>query len=260
MKILVGCDPEVFVKRNGVLVSAHGLIKGTKENPFKVERGAVQVDGMALEFNTDPAESEDEFYLNVTTVFNTLKQMCPDYEIVTEPVARFGAEYIKAQPDEAKELGCDPDYNGWTGLPNPKPDANGDIRTASGHVHIGWCKDVPMTHNHVELCGNVAKQMDFFLGLPSLFYDEDTERRTLYGKGGAFRPKSYGMEYRTLSNAWLKDANKIRWVYRQVQEGVKKMIDGFELSNVYGDISSIINNSDKEKAMAIIKAERIQMV
>ena len=56
-QILVGCDPEVFVAKGGKFISAHGMIPGTKKAPHKVERGAVQVDGMALEFNIDPAAS-----------------------------------------------------------------------------------------------------------------------------------------------------------------------------------------------------------
>ena len=55
--ILIGCDPEVFVKQNGVFRSAHGLIRGDKKNPQKIRSGAVQVDGMALEFNIDPART-----------------------------------------------------------------------------------------------------------------------------------------------------------------------------------------------------------
>ncbi len=40
-------------------------------------------------------------------------------------------------------------------------------------------------------------------------YDKDTERRGMYGKAGAFRPKPYGVEYRTLSNAWLSNDERI---------------------------------------------------
>ena len=36
MEILVGCDPEVFVKQGGVFKSAFGLIQGDKANPQKV--------------------------------------------------------------------------------------------------------------------------------------------------------------------------------------------------------------------------------
>ena len=59
-KILVGCDPEVFVAQGGVFKSAYNLIKGDKKNPQKIRSGAVQVDGMALEFNIDPAATENE--------------------------------------------------------------------------------------------------------------------------------------------------------------------------------------------------------
>ena len=41
MEFLIGCDPEVFVKRNGLFKSAHGLIKVDKKNPQKVNKGAV---------------------------------------------------------------------------------------------------------------------------------------------------------------------------------------------------------------------------
>ena len=61
MDFLFGADPELFVKRDGEFKSGHGLIEGGKENPYPVERGAVQVDGMALEFNIDPAADEDNF-------------------------------------------------------------------------------------------------------------------------------------------------------------------------------------------------------
>lgn len=260
MQIKIGCDPEIFVKKDGVLVSAYGLIEGDKQNPLKVPRGAVQVDGMALEFNTDPASSEDEFVMNIEQVMAVLKSMCPEHEFYIEPVAHFGQEYIKAQPDAAKELGCDPDFNAWTDSANPRPDGNSGIRTASGHVHIGWGENYASSDKyHRTDCCEVGKQMDFFLGLPSLFYDTDTERRSLYGKGGAIRFKPYGVEYRTLSNKWLNNKDRMRWVFRQAQEGMKRMLSGEALWQRFGDVQEIINTSNKDEAFKIIRAANIQM-
>lgn len=260
MKILVGCDPEVFVKQNGVFKSAFGLIKGDKEHPQKVNRGAVQVDGMALEFNIDPAHSEDEFCLNVQDVFNTMKLMVPDYEVVAVPVAHFDADYISSQPAKALELGCDPDYNAWSGGVNIKPDANRPMRTASGHVHIGWTNGVDIHDaNHIAQCNAALRQMDFYLGLPSLAYDADQERREMYGKAGCGRYKPYGTEYRTLSNAWLKSENLMRWVYRNTVKGMTELMNGNILADKYGDIQDIINNGDKKAAEKIIKAEGIEV-
>jgi len=68
-QILVGCDPEYFVKKNGIFQSAHGLIMGDKKNPQKVRNGAVQVDGMAVEFNIDPA-------LVRMLLYSTFKMLC----------------------------------------------------------------------------------------------------------------------------------------------------------------------------------------
>lgn len=259
-KILVGCDPEVFVKQAGIFKSAHGLIKGTKDNPFKVPNGAVQVDGMALEFNIDPSATEDQFLFNVQDVLNTMSLMVPDYEIIVAPVADFSIDYLKAQPEEALELGCDPDYNAWTFTANPRPDGERPMRTASGHVHIGWTngQDIDSVE-HKQECESIARQMDFFLGLPSLMYDDDVRRRGMYGKAGACRFKPYGVEYRTLSNMWLKSENLIRWVFRSAIKGVEEAHKGNLLVEKYGDIQAIINNSDKAAAEKIIKQEGLEV-
>lgn len=259
-QILVGCDPEVFVKQNGLFRSAHGLIKGDKKNPQKIRSGAVQVDGMALEFNIDPAKSEDEFVFLVTDVYEQMRQMVPQFEVVAVPVAKFDEAYMKEQPKEALELGCDPDFNGWTGNANVKPDADRPMRTASGHVHIGWTDGKnPLDGNHLSQCRMVARQMDFFLGLGSLFYDNDRERREMYGKAGCFRPKPYGAEYRTLSNAWLNSEKLMRWVYRNTVRGVEQLMNGVDLADKYGDIQEIINASNKKEALKIIKAEKLEV-
>lgn len=260
MKILVGCDPEVFVRQDGVFKSAFGLIQGDKKNPQKVNRGAVQVDGMALEFNIDPAATEDEFCINVQDVFNTMKLMVPEYEVVTVPVAHFTPEYISNQPPAALELGCDPDFNAWTSQENIKPNAMRPMRTASGHIHIGWTSDEEVSSGeHRAMCEAAVKQMDFYLGLPSLMYDNDTERREMYGKAGCYRPKPYGVEYRTLSNAWLRSEALMRWVYRNTLAGMQSLIDGKYLVEKYGDIQSIINSSDRKEAEKIVKAENIEV-
>jgi hypothetical protein len=260
VNILIGCDPEVFVKQNGLFKSAHKLIQGDKKNPFKVRSGAVQVDGMALEFNIDPAATEDQFLFNVQDVFNQMKLMVPEYEVVVTPVAHFDPAYLKAQSPEALELGCDPDFNAWTEDVNPRPDGDRPMRTASGHIHIGFTENVePEDYFHQHRCNLIAKQLDYYLGLPSLFYDDDVQRREMYGKAGAVRYKSYGVEYRTLSNAWLKTENSIRWVYRNAVKGVTELINGRSLEEKYGDVQDIINTSDKKRALAIIKAEKLEL-
>jgi hypothetical protein len=251
MQILVGCDPELFVTRDGKLVSGHGLIPGTKKDPFKVERGAVQVDGMALEFNIDPASDENQFVNNINVVLAEMQKMIPGHEMLTIPVAHFGAEMIASQPLVARELGCDPDYNAWEGgRENPRPDVDLPFRTASGHVHIGWTQDQDINDpGHRHACIELVKQLDFYLGLPSVIFDKDTERRSLYGKAGAFRFKPYGVEYRVLSNAWLKSDELKAWVFRATNKAVDEYLKGNYLFKE-DDIQDTINGSHALTATA----------
>jgi hypothetical protein len=226
MKILVGCDPELsVVNKEDKPRGAYGLIPGTKESPFKVPKGAYQVDGMALEFNIDPAKTEEEFVGNISTVMQRLRQDVPtEFKFHIKPSVRFHYAILAKAPDEAKELGCQPDLDAYTLKENPKPNANTTLRTASGHIHIGFTKDEDVTdENHLIKCATLVKHLDLFLGLRSLEWDKDKTRRQLYGNPGAMRIKPYGVEYRVLSNQWLDREELVRFVYRQTLRCVEDL-------------------------------------
>lgn len=262
-KVLLGCDPEAFLSKDGKLISAFGLIDGDKTTPLKVKHGAVQIDGMAVEFNIDAAKNETEWMRNINTVLDILGDMLPGYKIETIPVAEFGLEYIRSQPERAKELGCDPDWDAYLVATNPRPNGELPFRSAAGHIHFGIPEaggNAPTDDiDYIGWLANKVKELDFYLALPSLFYDADTKRRELYGKAGAFRPKNYGMEYRTLSNQWLGTDSLKRWAYRASQYGMEQIDKGISLFDKYGDIQSVVNKSNKTEAARIIKAEGIIM-
>lgn len=249
MEILVGADPELFVQNpnNNSFVSAHGMVPGTKYEPFPVERGAIQIDGMALEFNIDPARTADEFVRNIAEVQKALRSYVPTgYKIVAEPAAVFDAEYFATVPETAKELGCEPDFNAYNGLPNPRPDGSVCMRTASGHVHIGWTTGADLrSENHKADAEAVVKQLDYALGLYSLLWDPDPRRRSLYGKAGAYRLKPYGVEYRVLSNKWLSDVRLQAWVFNAVQHAIKDLFEGRNYFKEFGLLAhDAINNNE----------------
>ena len=249
IKILVGADPELFMKNQntGDFVSAHDRVPGTKYEPFKVPLGAIQVDGTALEFNIDPASTVEEFVNNIKSVRKTLESYVPGYNVVAEPVAYYDPTYFAWDvPASAHTLGCDPDFNGWTGEQNPRPDPDGKpIRTASGHIHIGWGEGFDVyDSDHFKYCAKIARQMDYYLGIESLLWDPDPVRRSLYGKAGAFRVKPYGMEYRVMSNRWLAADGLMRRVYRGVQRGMAAALDGKFAEDIHGDLAQTIINEN----------------
>lgn len=232
MRLLLGCDPEVFVMKKRAKKyyhSAHGLNEGTKEKPVRVEKGAVQVDGMALEFNIDPARTEDEWFTNISTVMKQMEASIPKGLVIKAvPVAHFTRKHLKEQPEEAKELGCSPDFNAWrNGAVNPRPNADVDFRTGAGHVHFGWGKDLDVNdERHIEACCILSKTLDCTLGVGCALFDDGVKRRELYGAPGAFRPKPYGCEYRVASNAWLRDEATIRWVFKICSQVFRKLHTG----------------------------------
>lgn len=253
MNILLGADPELFVSKGGKLVSAHGLVEGTKYEPFPVKHGAVQVDGMALEFNIDPADSEETFVLHLNEVMKQLQEMVPDFKLLPQPTAHFGKKYIEAQPKEAKELGCDPDYDAYTGEANIKPDGDMGFRTGGGHIHIGWTEGAePFDPVHFQDCRKVVMALDVVLATASVLFDNDVERRKLYGKRGAFRPKPYGVEYRVLSNAWLKDEKLMRYVYRLTRKTLEMLLEGYDFCYFQGRSNLAYLYSETEKAKYIL--------
>lgn len=259
-----GCDPEVFVTDNrGELVSAHGLIPGTKKEPHKVECGAIQVDGMAAEFNTDPASTFEEFNRNIVIVMRQLRAALPKgYNILAKSSVVFPKEIIDAQPLEALELGCEPDYNAWTGgerNPRPEPGDSG-LRSASGHLHIGWGKDInPDNKDHIGHCCDIVRQLDWFIGAPGLQFEDDPERRKLYGRAGAHRRKNYGVEYRVPSNFWIVNIDRRRWVWNRMQEAISRMRDKRlyeKYTQLNGGLVDAINSTNVEPFLQACKENK----
>ena len=110
--------------------------------------------------------------------------------------------------------------------------------------------------------------MDLFHGVISTILDnssEAIERRKLYGRAGAHRPTGYGVEYRSLSNYWMKSPELVMLMDRLVEDVLKVMrdtasedLDDLEkgpaiLKNV-GEriIQDTINEGDVEKAREIL--------
>lgn len=260
MALKIGADPELFVKKAGVFQSAYGLIPGTKDWPFPVEKGAVQIDGTALEFNIDPAETVGEFKHNIHAVMKTLRDMIPpEYEFAIEPVAMYDMAYLADQPEEALALGCTPDFSAYTLQPNQPPDQHPVMRTAAGHIHMGWTEGQhPLDVQHFDNCCSVIKEADYYVGLPSLILDPDNTRKEMYGKAGAFRPKRYGAEYRTPSNYWLKSDKLMELVFNNIHMAYDSFINGCKMySQFVTTAKDIIDNNDREAAIKFCERQGI---
>lgn len=249
MKLSIGADPELFIRRKKHYISGHVFGCGTKDSPQKTKNGFVQVDGLALEMNVRPATTVSEFVSNTEGVLRDLQEIVAKADIscvlVAKPSVFFGKNYIKSLPEEIAVLGCNPDFNAYTRAQNETPNSEVPFRTGSGHVHLGWTENEEVRSvKHFNFCCALARQLDYFLGLLSLTWDKDNTRRRLYGRAGAFRPKPYGMEYRVLSNAWMSSPSLMATVFSQA----KKAFDGMgkPLEDRYPSAENFINEGSAE--------------
>lgn len=222
-----GADPELFIMNPaGEFVSAAGMIPGDKANPYKVDGGAVQVDGMAAEFNIDPVTNYKDFKKNIDKVRKQLQDMLPNgYKLVATPTAEFSQAEWDRSPEESKILGCSPDFDAWRKTVNPVPNATDRVRHAGGHLHVGWTEDADTSDAmYTQSCVDLVRQLDWFLAAWSILKDPDSQRRSSYGRAGAMRFKPYGVEYRTLSNFWLGDGTSLLLqVWNRMQSAINHM-------------------------------------
>lgn len=269
MTFTIGADPELFLKKDGKAISAFGMVEGTKESPFKTDKGAYQVDGMALEFNIDPVSTNyefEKFNLNIIKTIADMKNRVAKngdgkkrYGFNITATQDFDPEYLANQPKEALELGCDPDYNAYTGEVNPRPDGSVNFRTAAGHIHVGWGSNIPTDNDeHREICNNFVKVLDATVGMFMTYIDRDPRRRELYGKAGALRYKPYGVEYRTPSNVWIINRDRRQCIYSLVNKAIDIMKRGpFEPIHWTGfteqQIIDIINDGDHARAKIAVE-------
>lgn len=242
----IGSDPELFLEQtDGTFVNAFegiakGCLWGTKAAPEKTAYGAIQVDGMAVEFNTMPTDNPSKFY---DMINDGILDACIRFGKAVpskDSIKHFDKDWLLSQHPAAIELGCDPDYNAWRkGEPNPRPEVINPCRTAGGHVHIGW-KDpsIPIVDvgSHIDECCAVVRHFDYVLGVWSIPLDDNgAARRSMYGTAGAFRPKDYGVEYRVLSNFWIFSRYASERIVVRSLAGMNAYADGLRLDETFGD-------------------------
>ena len=217
----IGSDFEVMLKRGNKYVSVEGLIGGTKRKPVWYEHGNLQEDNVLAESAILPCYNKDEFISRMQAMNGLLYSMAEQHnvKIATNASGSYDEEMLATK--QAQEFGCDKDFNAYTEMEQPSPNANTSIRSAGGHVHIG------VEDTSIPYMLRLAKAMDAYVAVPLMLIcgkqqrHEEVQRRSLYGQAGSFRLKEYGIEYRALSNYWTFDDNLISFVYEATERAVE---------------------------------------
>lgn len=250
----IGSDPELFIfnTKTNKVASAIDKIPGTKAEPYKEglpEGFGLQTDNVLAEFNIPPVQSENSFVECIEFMKNVIrdkvKEINEKFDIACQASAKVPSREL-LHP-QAREFGCDPDYCIYKEGPNEVTAATrSTLRSAGFHLHVGY------EGNNIDTSLAMLRYVDAIVGLPSIIYDTDTERRKLYGKAGCFRLQPHGFEYRTLSSYWIGTESRLRFIWKQLMYA----IHSFENGNALPDpelIQAVINNNDVEMAKTLIR-------
>lgn len=228
-----GADPEFFVWDADKCenVSPHDITKGTKIEPEPLGEGwSIQIDGLALEVNTPLFPSLASLFKGVNSFLPKLETLMQqrtgrDLYLSRDITHTFSKEVWDTVPEENKVLGCSPDFSAWgLGKVNPVPTPPEErFRTTAGHIAFGYRDNLgPNLLESSALILNLleCRAMGAFLNREDIHGEQ--LRRELYGKPDAFRPKSFGTEWRAPSNYWCFEPHK---VIRRLNWSDKKFFD-----------------------------------
>lgn len=269
MTLQIGFDPEFPLTdvKKSKFIPSWGITSGDKAKPeviYKDDAGfwvGILVDGMGLEVNASP--------FKFTNPKSDLRDLAAHwayvYDLVVAHVNSKKAivrNSINAVYDEnilsdkrAKIAGCDKDYTAYAeNVAMPRDfqlNVDQAARYFGGHVHIGY--DPKLAPPHV-----VAKFMDLFWALA--VKERQGNRRQNYGLPGLFRPKEYGVEYRTPSNAWCGGGiggvamvgNAVRTIHDLLVNHNREMIQIYRTipwDTVHGCISTETYNRVAQKVL-----------
>jgi hypothetical protein len=265
----LGADPEVFLqhKATGKIISAEGYIKGTKDIPFSFDPDqpmfGLSLDNVLAEFTIPPAKSPDEFYAYLQKGLAYINSVIPS-ELCTAIIPSATLDPAQLQTEQALVFGCEPDVNAYKGWLNDTPHSEDlDLRSCGGHAHVGYLNSAPMYDvknvSPQQIAEDterqrIVKALDLFVGIPSTIWEPDNKRKELYGKAGTYRPKPYGLEYRTISNYYLANEQLTKTIYNQIIKALDWLNEGNNVDKELGEfVQQVINNNDQPNANHLIK-------
>ena len=208
----LGCDPELF------LVDAQGRIVGSERvlPPGYLDSNTtvVTTDGVQVELHPGAGscreglsariyESLHELQ-NLVTAHNAQKPAAEAVSLNFNQVVRVRLSELRKLSQKSQHLGCGPSLSAYG---TPPVEIDGMVyrkRSAAGHIHLGT---QAFKQGYIDPVSYV-RLADIIVANTCVLIEPDhkaaRERRKHYGRAGEYRLPKHGLEYRTLSNFWLK--------------------------------------------------------
>lgn len=221
--VMIGSDPEFFIKTKNTYLPSYLFTEGNKIVPESLgDDYFVLKDNLVIEGNIPPASDCDSWVKNMlslkTQISNIITEVNDKAILFEGDKAVYKEEYIDT-PD-GQLFGCSSFIDAWEKVVKLSPNFESNFRTCGFHIHLSYDlteKELELGYTKPDMNVLIIRALDHFLGLPSdkTFYCQ--ERREGYGLLGSYRDTPYGVEYRPLGGHFTKEKYLI-WIYEQVQK------------------------------------------
>lgn len=198
-----GTDPEGFFEKGGQIIGSEKLIPPRGINNYS---GRVVRDGVQFELNPISSPSVSRLGRNISGLFGTLQRKLDQNKGVSicfDGLVEVSEKELNSLSPATRILGCNPSFNAYEDRPITVDPVLYRKRSSGGHIHTG--SNDP---NFRKERRQAIYVYDIVVGNACVLLDRDPgakERRENYGRAGEFRLPDHGLEYRTISNFWLRD-------------------------------------------------------
>jgi len=262
--IISGSDPEIFVTGgDGQVIPAWKFLKD-KKSAINSECFEPFWDGFQAEFcpiaRQCLQQHMDSMQRFLDDTLRLARKFDPKAKLSPLSTIQVADSVMQAASDEEVRFRCTPSLNVYRDPGEPTPDPREyKFRFAGGHLHAGFGSK----RFTAPVVSEIIRALDGILGLAgvSLAANVDTpERRKMYGRAGEFRLPKHGIEYRVLSNFWLRHPALAHLVFELFRGTIN-----FAEAGLYAvcwekpsddEIREIINNNDVVRARKILAANQ----
>lgn len=242
------------------------------------------VDGVQAELNPNPSTCRALFGNEIARCFRQLRDELlkkhPEIAVSFAPMVKLSQEELDSLSESSKIFGCAPSANIYVKGPDKTSQIKADPkkylgRSAGGHIHLGngyFAYLLPANEKTYRsddressyqravrtekaLKGDVetmVKLLDIIVGNTCVLIDRDpsnAERRKNYGRAGEHRVKEYGLEYRTISNFWLRSYPLMSFVTGMCRIAVLIAEQSTDTNNYVKALLNAVNMDDVTKAI-----------
>lgn len=257
-----GTDPEMFLEDKGQVLPAWMCLPAkeeAKEAWAWKSKNFGYWDGFQAELVVNPNHCHgwlmDNIHAGLQHMLGEIRKTRPQVKLSFSSVVEIPQETLNTAEEAFIALGCTPSENAYNlhGTTVEEPRAL-RYRFAGGHYHY----DSRGRKITPKLAQRMVKAADMYAGLPALLMFQNLDspiRRKYYGLPGEHRLPPWGVEYRSLSNAWMMHPAVAHYTLSLVRKGLQ-----LGLENLHGvfdyreeDIPQIIMQGDLDAAKKLIQ-------